>query len=54
MITMKVNVNKKVIMDLEKTRERNRMYKRKSRAKKKEQMKMHQLKKFQSSAIIQS
>jgi len=43
---MKVNVNKKkVIMDVEKMRERNRMYKRKSRAKKKEEMKMHQLNK---------
>jgi len=36
MITMKVNVNKKkAIMDLEKMRERNRMYKRKAEQRKK-------------------
>jgi len=38
-------------MDVEKTRERNRMYKRKSRAKKKEEMKTHQLNLKNSKAV---
>ena len=49
---MKVNVNKKkVVMGVEKMRERNRIYKRKNRAKKKEEMTTHQLNKKNSKAV---
>ena len=49
---MKVNVHKKKVnMDLEKMRERNKLYKRKSRAKKKEEVKTHKLNKNISKAV---